>query len=162
MQRRSSPTPLGIIFHNTDLNHLGYSLGRDSVPLCEDVEETKEQECFFNRKNGNKAKFVWESRDFNVKPEPIVKYIENVVLQPGSNENAAWCEEIKARLEKKFVWYNIWCLDDGSVDGGNLRQSLPSAKHFYENEKRNDRQKKKTTKRRRRGRQKNTSKGDDS
>ena len=42
----SSPTPLGIVFHNTDLNHFGYKLGRCSVPLCEGVPEEKEQECF--------------------------------------------------------------------------------------------------------------------
>jgi len=42
----SRPTPLGVIFHNTDLNHFGYKLGRCSVPICENATRDEERECF--------------------------------------------------------------------------------------------------------------------
>jgi hypothetical protein len=54
VQTRHIPTPLGIIFHNTDLYHSGYSLERDSVPMCEDAGEVgseEEKDCFLSKGN---------------------------------------------------------------------------------------------------------------
>ena len=38
------PTCVGVIWDNTDINHLGYKLGRDSVPLCLETMNTTDQE----------------------------------------------------------------------------------------------------------------------
>jgi len=96
------------------------------------VKEEDEEACFMNIENRNRLKFVWESRDFNVKPGPILQYIENIVLRSGSDENTTSCEAMKARLDKDFVFYNVWCRGDDYFDVSNPQQLLPSAKHFYE------------------------------
>ena len=57
----SAPTPVGEMFHNTDLNHLGYSLDRDSVPLCKHVIEEDEKECF-RAEQREKKNFLWNGR----------------------------------------------------------------------------------------------------
>lgn len=33
----SAPTSLGVLYHNTDINHYGYALERNSTPLCSHV-----------------------------------------------------------------------------------------------------------------------------
>lgn len=112
VQTRHTPTPLGIIFHNTDLNHVGYSLGRDSVPMCEDVGELgseEEKECFISR--ANKMKFIWENRDFNVNPDMIMHYIDRRIL---FQENE--CSVVRNALEAGFVQYNVWCQTEGASD----------------------------------------------
>jgi len=134
VQRRSSPTPLGVIFHNTDLNHLGYSLGRDSVPLCEGEEGENLKKCFLRKgKKGNFKKFLWPRRDFNVNPEPVVKYIEKVVIPSEESRNMTSCDEMRGRLDKRFVWYNIWC-DDGIGSTGYEINTVAFAKHFYDSD----------------------------
>jgi len=103
VQTTHLPTPLGVIFHNTDLNHAGYSLGRSSVPLCEGVDESAERICFLRQRKN----FIWEKRDFNVKSKAVLDYIENVVLFGRENEKS--CEEVMENLPNNFVLYNIWC-----------------------------------------------------
>lgn len=99
------PTPLGEIFHNTDLNHVGYSLDRSSVPLCEDAgDEHAEKMCFMARRKS----FLWENRDFNVEARAVLRYVEDFVLFGREEERT--CEELKERLDGGlFVLYNIWC-----------------------------------------------------
>jgi hypothetical protein len=107
VQTRHSPTPLGIIFHNTDLYHVGYSLGRDSVPLCEGIGELgsdEEKECL--TKGENRKRFIWESRDFNVNPSVILQYIEQFLL---IKENEKLCSNMVNALDDEFVLYNVWC-----------------------------------------------------
>jgi len=103
VQTTHMPTPLGVIFHNTDLNHVGYSLDRSSVPLCEGVDEKEEQTCFLRQRK----KFIWENRDFNVESQVVLDYIEHVVL--FSREKERTCDEVKEGLPEKFVHYNVWC-----------------------------------------------------
>ncbi|KAL3766502.1 LOW QUALITY PROTEIN: hypothetical protein ACHAW5_001171 [Stephanodiscus triporus] len=98
------PTPLGVIFHNTDLNHLGYSLDRSSVPLCEGVPKDQEKQCFMSQKK----KFIWENRDFTVESSAILRYIDKFVLFVREKDRT--CDELKDTLDKKFVMYNIWCV----------------------------------------------------
>jgi len=67
VQTRHGPTPLGVIFHNTNLQHaflclssthtVGYLLNRSSVPMCEGVNEGAEQQCFMKQRK----KFIWEN-----------------------------------------------------------------------------------------------------
>mmetsp|Transcript_28723 Transcript_28723/g.69143 ORF Transcript_28723/g.69143 Transcript_28723/m.69143 type:complete len:244 (+) Transcript_28723:233-964(+) len=103
VQTRHGPTPLGVIFHNTNLQHVGYSLNRSSVPMCEGVNEGAEQQCFMKQRK----KFIWENRDFVVGAEPILKYIENFVL--FGRKKTRTCTELNERLDDRFVMYNVWC-----------------------------------------------------
>ena len=128
VQTRDNPTPLGVIFHNTDLNHLGYSLGRDSVPLCEGVGELgskDEIECLTNKRN--RPQFVWESRNFNVDPEAILQYIEHFLF-PSSKE----CIEMTGALDKRFILYNIWCEPEDILLNKSSFNSDLHLKHFYD------------------------------
>eukprot|EP00956_Cyclotella_meneghiniana_P031094 scaffold80668_cov79-Cyclotella_meneghiniana.AAC.2 len=130
VQTRHTPTPLGIIFHNTDLNHLGYSLGRDSVPLCEgvgDIGSVEEKECFIGK--GNRGKFIWESRDFKVKAEVIMQFIHQFLLTSPAD-----CSTMKNALDKGFVQYNVWCLPkkelpDDRISPINAKLRL---RHYYD------------------------------
>ncbi|KAL3816881.1 hypothetical protein ACHAXA_006957, partial [Cyclostephanos tholiformis] len=97
-------TPLGVIFHNTDLNHLGYSLDRSSVPLCEGVPQDQEESCFLRRRK----QFIWDNRDFIVESGIILRYIEKFVLLVRGKERT--CNELKDALDDRFVIYNTWCV----------------------------------------------------
>jgi hypothetical protein len=103
VQTTHGPTPLGVLFHNTDLNHVGYSLDRKSVPLCEGVNATAERACLLR----HKAQFAWENRDFNVDPAAVLQYVEHVVL--AGREREVPCEELQENLSERFVLYNVWC-----------------------------------------------------
>jgi hypothetical protein len=102
-----APTPLGIIFHNTDINHYGYSLGRESTPLCSHVDTSDENGtrlCLTNEEN--EGKFNWNVRDFIV-PVNVVTNFLSIVLQQGEN---ATCAEMKSGAERgNFVLYNAFC-----------------------------------------------------
>ena len=100
MQTTHGPTPLGIIFHNTDLNHVGYSLDRSSVPLCEGVDEEDLQRCFLKKRKN----FIWENRDFTVESDVVLRYIEKFVLFGRDRQKT--CEELKDQLDQRFVLYN--------------------------------------------------------
>ena len=120
VQIRHGPTPLGVIFHNTDLNHLGYSLGRDSVPLCKGVGEVgseKEKACLNSKEN--RKSFIWESRNFVVDPNVVLQYIEQFVLA-----NSKECKDMSEALDDEFVLYNVWCEEDG--------ESKSELKHYYD------------------------------
>jgi hypothetical protein len=119
--RRKAPTPLGIIYHNTDLNHVGYSLDRTSTDLCVGVGEVgseEEKECFLKRRKV----FLWDNRDFNVEPDVVMQYIEKLVLFMRDDDLGILCKEVKDSLDDRFVLYNIWCKE------GN---SILSVSHYY-------------------------------
>jgi len=121
--RRDAPTPLGIIYHNTDLNHAGYSLDRSSTDLCVGVGEVgseEEKDCFL----GQRKIFIWDNRDFNVEPEVIIQYIEKLVLFMRDDEMGKLCAEVKDRLDERFVLYNIWCADEEE-------ESILAVSHYY-------------------------------
>eukprot|EP00985_Skeletonema_marinoi_P028682 scaffold25693_cov229-Skeletonema_marinoi.AAC.2 len=121
--RRDAPTPLGIIYHNTDLNHAGYSLDRSSTDLCVGVGEVgseEEKDCFL----GQRKIFIWDNRDFNVEPEVIIQYIEKLVLFMRDDEMGKLCAEVKDRLDERFVLYNVWCADEEE-------ESTLSVSHYY-------------------------------
>ncbi|KAL3779820.1 hypothetical protein HJC23_002031 [Cyclotella cryptica] len=132
VQTRHTPTPLGIIFHNSDVNHVGYSLGRDSVPLCNGVGEIgsqEEKECFL--KGGNRKLFIWESRDFIVKPDVILQYIHQFLLE--MHDTPLECNHITNVLDGQFVLYNVWCATYGSARDkiSRLNPKL-TLRHYYD------------------------------
>jgi len=118
-----APTPLGIIYHNTELNHLGYALDRHSVPLCvrEDRNETKETECL-----KRDYSFRWDSRNFEVSPDVVTRFISSFLLQRSSV-----CDEMhRLATENDFVLYNAYC-----SHGNNAKNKT---EHYYRAQ-RNDR-----------------------
>lgn len=123
VQTRHAPTPLGVIYHNTDLNHLGYSLGRASVPLCLGVGELgskEEKECLTSKKN--REQFIWDSRDFNVDPAIILQYMEQFLFL---SDDAKSCSKLGEALDEDFVLYNVWCEADDAT-------RKPTLKHYYD------------------------------
>ena len=117
------PTPLGIIFHNTELNHVGYGLDRESVPLCLHVDRKDkelEEQCFMNKTNNMISKFQWATRDFDVPPQVVGDFISIFLLSDNS-----LCDDFRERAEEKdFVLYNVLCKDDS-------KQRLLNH-HFYQ------------------------------
>ncbi|KAL7473968.1 hypothetical protein ACHAXS_014259 [Conticribra weissflogii] len=121
-QRKHSPTPLGIIFHNTELNHIGYGLDRESVPLCLHVDRSDkelEQSCLMSKTNGTVQKFRWADRDFNV-PEKVIDDFISLFLMKDHKHSPCRALHKKAS-DKGFVLYNIHCKGQKDQD----------AYHFY-------------------------------
>lgn len=104
------PTPLGVIFHQTDLTHVGYRLPRTSAPYCND---TVDLECW--RKNN------WEVRDFVAASSTVTELIELFLSQRPST-----CPDYQAAGGSKFVVYNVNC----SVGD----DELAAPHHYYHNE----------------------------
>ena len=128
VQIRHGPTPLGIIFHNTDLNHLGFSLGRDSVPLCQGVGElgSEEEKACLNSKENRKS-FIWESRNFIVDPKVVLQYIEQFILA-----NSEECDDMAEALDDEFVLYNVWCKRDEEPNKRSPFNSKLGLMHYYD------------------------------
>jgi len=114
--RTDHPTPMGTIFHDTDLHHLGFVLDRGSVPLCNENrtwDEEQEKKCFQEHNN----EFRWDRRNFNVRPSIITKFISSFLLV-----NNTHCDSIQTRAsESGFVLYNTFC----------SRGNETSTEHYY-------------------------------
>jgi hypothetical protein len=95
---------------STDLNHVGYGLDRESVPLCLHVNRSAaelERDCFMNETKPAPTikKFRWADRDFNVDPSVIGDFVSTFLLN-----NNSICEDVRDRAEQKeFVVYNAYC-----------------------------------------------------
>jgi hypothetical protein len=126
------------MFHNTDLHHYGFILGRDSVPLCQnatnnemhkfededDLPDNHEavselEHCLFTL---HEEEFRWDNRNFVVGREMMDGLM---TFYPGSTQlTNDTCDMLKQRGERSgFVLYNTWC---GEKPGG-----VPSLHHFY-------------------------------
>lgn len=116
---------MGIIFHNTDLNHYGYSLNRSSVPLCKNVLPEHEKACFTSDKY--KRRFAWSDRDFLVDNDVVINFVNKFVLANNFNRS---CHDFQS--EEEFVLYNVWCNDGKETTETNERNSTYlQVKHFY-------------------------------
>lgn len=118
-----APTPMGNVFIDSDLHHLGYCLGRESVPLCEHVDKADEvldEACLTNKTSGVPKQFVWDVRDFNVDVGIVKKFISSFLLQNSTN-----CDEMQKRgKENRFILYNVFC--------SHANESEYSAEHYYQ------------------------------
>jgi hypothetical protein len=119
----NAPTPLGEIFHETELNHIGYPLGRNSVPYCQEkTDETEYRECM--------KQIRWDDRNYQVKPEVLRDMITNFLPHNSSVDFVATplsCDEWQRRAgEKKYVLYNVRCIHD--VNGTAQEASVH---HYY-------------------------------
>ena len=121
VQWTNRPTPLGVIYHNTDLNHFGYKLDRNSVPLCFNVTETDTdglRECFMAK--GHLKKFQWATRSFTVPSDVVLNFISHFILVNGSA-----CGGMQKRAEQNgFVLYNAYCRS-------NSREKQFHVEHYF-------------------------------
>lgn len=129
------PTPLGLIYHNTELQHFGYQLERDSVPLCQNVSndvmhdfssdqdhsarEKNETELDYCLTTVNGNSFRWDKRDFTVRLDMVDKFVDTVYhSRIHSNDTVEEdglesCNILRSRGETNdMVMYNVWCQDE--------------------------------------------------
>ena len=112
------PTPLGVAFARTSLNHAGYRLDIDSVPEC--LGNLNDTECW-NKKS-------WADRDFYTPSDLLERILlkfyhtssnttsTSPVLTPSSSSCQFWQERVAA---PDFVLYNVNCFDDDNVAGAS-------------------------------------------
>jgi hypothetical protein len=107
-------TPLGIIFDETDLLHVGYRLERESAPYC--YNATKK--CWSYQSN------PWDARDFIASSEIVSTILDLFIVK-----KSATCEDYRelSMTVKNVVVYNAPCADASSPHQVNPR-------HYYWNE----------------------------
>jgi hypothetical protein len=118
------PTPLGAIFHETELNHIGYPLGRDSAPYCEDkIGETEHRVCL--------DRVVWTDRDYLVKAEIVQDMITKLLPLNSTFDVVASplsCDEWQRRAgNRTYVLYSVNCKDNTK----NITDPDASIHHYY-------------------------------
>lgn len=140
------------MWHNTDINEVGYYLKRESVPLCKNESDstlhdfTGEQlPNYYHMKGGDgvniteleyclqithEKEFKWNNRDFTVGLDMIDNFVRTF-HSTGKNDSSTssefdfGCDTWQKRGESKgFVLYNLWCINDG--------EEAPSAHHYYQ------------------------------
>ncbi|KAL3786976.1 hypothetical protein HJC23_005487 [Cyclotella cryptica] len=152
--QKNHPTPMGIMWHNTDINEAGWCLPRESVPLCQNVSDlvmhnfsldtdapskgyetqkggagATELEHCLQVLNGND--FRWDYRNFNVGLDMIEKFVKtffhsrvNATTDVLESDFPA-CSDLRRRGEGNgFVLYNVIC----KGENGTIRPH-----HYYHN-----------------------------
>jgi hypothetical protein len=99
------PTPLGAIYSNTDLNHIGYPLQRHSAPYCygDFKSEKASHECWWGRQS-------WANRDFTATSESIIDSVYMFFVNKTDS-----CETYQDWAADDFVLYNIQCHEVGHI-----------------------------------------------
>jgi hypothetical protein len=119
-----SPTPLGLLFQETQLNHAGYRLTIESAPYCD--RNVTDEGCWrMNR---------WDNRDFAVSELLVSEILDAFFPAPNSLEasipvhsnaskmnaseaaavaatNTALCSYYRNQSRDTFVLYNVNCAD---------------------------------------------------
>jgi hypothetical protein len=107
------PTPLGAIYSNTDLNHIGYPLQRQSAPYCYgDFKSEKASHKCWAGKN-------WADRDFIAPSESIIDSVYTFFVNKTDS-----CENYREWAADDFVLYNIQCKEGG-------KGHRPRTHHYY-------------------------------
>lgn len=113
-----SPTPLGVMFTNTDLNHIGYPLGRDSTSHIQCNRTGSDiLGCFTPRNNR------WDTREFSVRQDVVVDIIDKFVMQSPST-----CSQFQTNSGDDYVLYNVICSDGNGSDNSTDAKTVH---HFY-------------------------------
>jgi hypothetical protein len=124
-----APTPLGVVFTGTNLNHVGHPLGRDSVPLCLHVNSSDveaDRKCLMNETSGVLDKFRWADRDYIVSPNTVGEFVSTFLLKDDDDDST--CEEMRAKAERtSFVLYNAYCESNG-------KRGVYTAQQYYREE----------------------------
>ena len=115
------PTPLGVIYSDTDINHIGVPLTRDSVSkdFCSGINYNSN--CFDLIEENS-----WDNRNFYTNFTMVQDIIEKFVLTPkrktmqqqqeqqtssSSTTVTMTCEEYQNLAGEEYVLYNIHCID---------------------------------------------------
>jgi hypothetical protein len=134
-------TPLGVIFDNTDLVHVGFPLNASSASHVECLEksftanntEPTSYDCMKLRENR------WDRRDFSVPQDKLLHLLQRFVVDvnkiddSNSNSNSSsssslTCEDYKSRAGDDYVIYNVMCSDN------DKNPSNKTIHHFYRNQ----------------------------
>ena len=107
------PTPLGEIFTQTDLNHIGYPLSRDSAPYCKGIVT---RDCF------SLTDHHWDNRDFVIDDSLLIDIIEKFVVH-----RPVTCEDYERQAGDEYVLYNVNCMEE--EDSFHNKQTV--VKHLY-------------------------------
>jgi len=105
------PTPLGVIFDGTDLQHVGFPLDRDSAPYCYEDGRGDPLSCW-------KSEHPWDSRDFVLGADVLEDTIRRFVV-----DRPETCDDYRARAADEFVLYNVNCKEKGE------EEAIP--RHYY-------------------------------
>ena len=127
------PTPLGVIFARTSLNHAGYRLGIDSAPYCRG--NMSDAECWDEER--------WSDRDFYT-PSDLLERILLTFYHTSSNTTSIspvplpsspscqyWQERAAA---PDFVLYNVNCFEndnDNVTDANKNSTTLALTPHQF-------------------------------
>lgn len=127
-RKSKTHTPLGSMFHNSDLNHFGFALERRSAPLCKEYIGSKnDTTCLQDLYDDDMQKVWWGNRDFYVDPVIVETFLSRFLVDPPLACDEFWArQQMKLTVdgrEKAFVLYNVVCRE-------NLNGSS-SAHHYY-------------------------------
>ena len=122
-------TPLGAIFENTDLVHVGLPLDASSASHIEclgksftaNSTEPTSFDCIKkNRING------WDERDFSVPQDKLLHLLQRFVVDvnkidgsrngAGSSSSSLTCEDYQNRAGDDVVIYNVMCSDNNDTN----------------------------------------------
>mmetsp|Transcript_20673 Transcript_20673/g.44672 ORF Transcript_20673/g.44672 Transcript_20673/m.44672 type:complete len:641 (-) Transcript_20673:346-2268(-) len=118
------PTPMGVMFHNTDINEVGYRLKLNSIPQCMNKPEGELDNCL--------KLMRWNIRDFVVELEMVERFVGTFFpskLQTpgyvGDITETPLCSDLRKRGESNnFVLYNVWCRENDDTDNVKVQ-------HYY-------------------------------
>jgi hypothetical protein len=97
-----NPTPLGVIYHGTDLNHIGYVMKRKSITDCKGItNETEFGRCFEGT--------GWDNRDFTTDFDEVVEPIRRFHLSRELSSCAYWKNQ--SSTSGDFAIYNVNCAE---------------------------------------------------
>lgn len=112
------PTPLGIMWDNTDLNHVGYLLDRESAPYCFNKDVESNLDCWRSER--------WEKRDFQINASFLEKIVTTFIAEKSPTHGTLLCNDIQDKAGKHFVLYNVNCVDQQTEGVGAL-----TPHHYY-------------------------------
>jgi hypothetical protein len=141
-------TPLGAIFENTDLVHVGLPLDASSASHIECLEksftanstEPTSFDCIKKDRNNG-----WDERDFSVPQDKLLHLLQRFVADvkkidgsssggSSSSSSSLTCEDYKNRAGDDFVIYNVMCSDNDNNPSANK-----TIHHFYRSQEWGDR-----------------------
>lgn len=94
----TEPTPVGIMFHGTDLNYIGFPLTRHSAPYCYGLEKEEEINCWRDNR--------WDERDYVAPANSVIDSVTQFFVNATSNPT---CDMYTEWAADNFVLYNIQC-----------------------------------------------------
>jgi hypothetical protein len=98
-----NPTPIGVSYHGTDLNHIGYVMKQKSAIDCKYFTNLTEVDKCFETKN-------WASRDFTADADEVMEPIRRFHLSRELSSCEYWKNQSES-TDGKFAFYNVNCAE---------------------------------------------------